>query len=290
MKPTTLRGTVVLSNRTVRWCTCTVKHEILQGHNSSGQLRTSLAQGYTPLFCSRLIKDVKSFLKSEGHKLQAFPTDASNPKWKPRGIDEEALSDDEANMRRPPAEQDPYEREDEEIMEDLQHTIVDFDKLEEERRLARALAPKPQVVEPKSKFKAAPPKRAEPIEIPPQGDSSGSRELVAQPKPQEPAVEPLPPGEGLVLARNRPAELEDQTTLNNITKVGARLPPTGIRTIQTGTHLKVMQEMFCTSHGRLIKLVIQSNKPQNIWCYVFLFFENSALPKGVKRFYDLLYY
>ena len=75
MKPTTLRGTIEL-RRTARWCQCTTPHQILQGCNRSGKLRTAEAQKYTLLFCKRLAADIFEALKPSSQKLKAFPASA----------------------------------------------------------------------------------------------------------------------------------------------------------------------------------------------------------------------
>ena len=42
MKQTTLRGDVSL-HKSIRWCKCTTSHELMQGHNRNGSLRTASA-------------------------------------------------------------------------------------------------------------------------------------------------------------------------------------------------------------------------------------------------------
>ena len=75
MKPTTLRGTIEI-RRTARWCQCTTPHQILQGCNRSGKLRTAEAQKYTLLFCKRLAADIFEALKPSSQKLKDFPASA----------------------------------------------------------------------------------------------------------------------------------------------------------------------------------------------------------------------
>ena len=72
MKPTVLRGTVRLTNRTIRWCDKSHDHEPLNGKSkTTGKLRTATAQKYTVCFCKRLCRDFKLFLHGKDDK--AFP-------------------------------------------------------------------------------------------------------------------------------------------------------------------------------------------------------------------------
>lgn len=62
-KETTIRGTVPLTRRTVKWCDCSVGHQVLQGCLPNGVLRTEVAQTYTWKFCSSLAKDFRDNLR-----------------------------------------------------------------------------------------------------------------------------------------------------------------------------------------------------------------------------------
>jgi hypothetical protein len=143
MKQTTLRGNVSLQ-KSIRWCKCTTNHELMQGHNRNGSLRTANAQGYTKLFCLRLAEDCHNHLKAlkrihvcfEEDPLQAFPTTEGtpNPAYRPRDAQAGAESDEEVILART----DPYRIEltDEQVS-------AEADRQEEEMRRTRANNPRP---------------------------------------------------------------------------------------------------------------------------------------------------
>ena len=133
MKQTTLRGNFELK-KVVRWCSCTVPHKILQGHTSTGAMRTELAQDYTDLFCGRLGWDILQQCKSTMHKDRAFPQrdEVPNPSWRPRDPEAEALSDAEQDKEPDQVTSDPYQPQDPAELTRL------ADKAERSNVLARA--------------------------------------------------------------------------------------------------------------------------------------------------------
>ena len=94
MKPTVLRGTVLLTGRTLKWCDKNHKHIQLNGKAPSGGLRTSFAQKYTKVYARRCCRDIRSFIKGESF---AYPADDEEAETDPYQI----ADDDEAPIREP---------------------------------------------------------------------------------------------------------------------------------------------------------------------------------------------
>ena len=259
MKPTCLRGNLTL-RRVARWCQCVVPHQLLQGSNANGNLRTAEAQSYTSLFCDRLANDAHAHLKNLGKVLACFPTSLE--------------SDAE------PVETDPYGD---------AETTRRADEEEEVLRAKRAM--RTTTLKPTSKFKARPDKGKadEPISSeeedanrPPRPNAANPRkskkssastdnpfskqvkewedEELAEDKLVKATVEP----DQLVLAKITPVLVEEAKALTDISRVGHQLGNGGFKTFQHGPKVKLIQELYGTPSHKTVKLIVLVKKPTRV--------------------------
>ena len=256
MKQTTLRGNLNL-RKSVKWCSCKVEHQPLQGYTRSGILRTAAASHYTRLFSERLAQDIFDNVR----RKHAFPADEyiPNPAFRPRDPNLDPNSDEEQVEDVQPAASDPYqEPTDEEVSREA-------DKVEQQIKRSRMSRPQPPpppaILEPKSKILPKPPKpthvdeerRLSLPEQPSEPKAAGKAIQEVDGLATDPKTEPLP------LATRRP--VTDSPALNDLAKVGIQLANGGQRTFQTGPKVRLLQEMYGTPVGRTIRLVILTRKP-----------------------------
>ena len=240
MKQSTLRGTVKLK-KSVRWCTCKVPHQILQGYTKSGILRTEAASPYTHVFCDRLADDIYRDIKGNS---SAFPI--TDP---PDDAEEEEVAAD-----------DPYL--------DVSRK-ADIQEEKNKRARSNRTPPVPQqFMQPTAKISAKP-KTPTHVDAEARAAASLSQALADQPdQPVENAITELddlpvaPDAQPLPLAIKKPAY--DNPPLNEIASREIQLPSGGQRTFQTGPKVKLLQEIYGTPTNINICLVILTRKPAMI--------------------------
>ena len=262
-KQTTIRSNITL-RRTLRWCNCTRPHQIMQGHNRNGQLRTASAQEYTKLFCIRLAADCYDFLKSSGNVLMCFENTTSSvypelgtpsPWLKPRDPDL-GIESDEEQLR---VTSDPYS-----TVPNEEEVTRRADKLETQVKKLRENKPAPPsqtFVEPTAKtlprkLPVSVTDLSNPLPSPlpvNASDEIDKREIV-----EIDGMPVDPESKVLELASRKPAG--EDATLTDIVRAGTQLANGGQRTFQTGPKLKLMQELFGTPSGKTIRLMILTKK------------------------------
>ena len=245
-KPTALRSTIALT-KTSKLCDGTHSHQMLQGRLPDGRSRTSVAAAYTRPFCRCVIKDCIAHLADKDPK-RAFPTTVTS-----EGVEEDGYED----------------------------LLRDLEAMEQaEQQTAAPSTPgrvRGEFLEPKTKKLAKPPApsvRRVPFQA--GGSSSSSAAPIAPPPgleavvPQPPDQEVVPAGQDAVVALPKPLEpvsakeltKEDKIILNNLLKQAApRTGEGGIVAISTGPRLRLLQDMFGTPHGKIIKLGIIGRRP-----------------------------
>ena len=281
-KPTTIRGTIKM-NKTSKLCDGTHSHQMLQGKLPDGRSRTSVAAEYTRPFCRCVVKDVMSWLAEKGGtEFKAFPVNTAE--------------DDSVRL-----EEDGYEDLLRELQEMDESTpapatpgrVRGRDFLEP---TSKAMA-KPKA-QPQSDPDPWPPvkrpqrtsQRRLPYETKEKSTSSSSSSSGAPPAappaaapqaaaPTLPAIpEDMAPPPGLELAVPAAAAVqmpkplvpvyakelntEDKTILTNLLKQAApRTGDGGIVAISKGPRLRLLQDMFGTPHGIIVKLGIIGRRP-----------------------------
>ena len=278
MKQTILRGTVQLTPKVVVWCSGDHKHTVIQGRLPDGRSRTSVAQQYTKVFCKRLARDVKKFLKDTGATYALFPL-LPGPRNPARPGPPEAVTDDEDDTGLG-AEQDPYS-----IPEETQGDTTD-DKVEnriEENRRERAAqghtAPAtpvpvaPRILQPTSKRAPAPPpgldgpSSSRPAAAPAQAivpiDDSAPVQRDAQAIVPAAPVEAAPPALALNTRRKPLLAEENAVVTEMLAQLGPRIDTGGVKVVQSGPKLRVLNELFGVPHGKIILAAVFAKKPNS---------------------------
>jgi hypothetical protein len=245
MKPSVLRGTVLLTSRTLLWCDKSHSHEQLSGRSPSGGLKTAHAQVYSIPFCKRLCRDIRSFIRGN----TAFP-----------------LEEDED----PNASFDPYEEESP-IRTPLPIPVPVPPKFLEPTA-------KP-IVRKRIPISEEPPEQPEPAR------SSGDNPLLRQiqdwdeeeknaPASEKPVLDvSVVPAEQLALPEEAPVEPlaiakttkiaeEANIAVQNITNIYKHRISAGVTsTIQAGPRLRMLQELFGTPFGIDIRGAVIAKRP-----------------------------
>ena len=265
MKPTTLKGSIQLTNRVVRWCPRNHQHQVLQGTMPNGKLRTSQAQTYTKCFCKRLARDLKNFL----YPKKAFPVSVESDSEQ-----EQAVVD--------PYSEDPPDEPEGETPEERAERQIELNKIKRREAAQELPAPVIPVAAPRTPKAVLQPKaKSMPFTKP----TAPFRELIDEwdkeeqqqenqqvstarastdPPPAVPAgdVVAIPPPAELALAevqhldKNRTALIDEIVVF-----VKDRIANGGRYHIQTGPRLRNLQELFGTPHGKIIVLAAIFKKP-----------------------------
>ena len=264
LKPTTIRATRgLVTSRVARRCKRNHIHQQLQGLTRNGKLRTTLAQTYTKLFCSRFAADIHGFIK---HKPSAYPSRVRNED-----------SEDEV------AAEDPYE----EVPDDTNEPETDLERAARVERLverakARRLAnpapttPTPALFPPKLVPTAKKnPKRApgtpedvdfqplavelsSPPGLPPPRPASSSKDVISV---DALAPAPLVPVAEGVIEKRRPTDEAQANHLDQMIIQRKRFAPGNSFIISTGPRLAVIQELFGTPHGKTVLVAVLARLP-----------------------------
>ena len=284
MKMTVLRGTVILTNKTNRWCDNLHEHQQLKGTHPNGKLRTAVAQTYTKSFCKRLARDIKNFLFDQEKNFPVFQDgyeldadEVPNPEYE---VDEPA----------PPMETGTRDEQRNQLEESIRR----------QRETAMPAPPSPPVpVKPRLLPTAKRATKSNPfretmdlwdeeernqsqdksrITPPASPGASGSKdpvvsipEVTSKSKSKQSkgnqheipdAVLDLAVPPPLEIKTTRPATQEQSTIITEMRDaIAFRVPVKGTATIQTGTKLKVLQELFGTPHGKVVLGATLSKKP-----------------------------
>ena len=252
-KPTTIRGSIILQ-KTSKRCDGAHSHQMLQGRLPDGRSRTSVAAEYTIPFCRCVTKDIALHLGTKDGWKTAFPITVDDP------VDEDGYEDlirdlEELEQREStPAPSTPAR-----VRGPTQFT----------QPASKLLPRRPRAVQEEPE---APPPALPPVQRPPRdnpkrlpfetrGTSSSSTSRPA-------AVEDIAPPPGLDLpqplvpVQARELDKDDKITITNLLKQAApRTGDGGIVAISTGPRLRLLQDMFGTPHGVIVKLGIIGRKP-----------------------------
>ena len=253
MKPTVLKGTVNLTERTMIWCNGSHAHEPLNGSLPSGGLRTASAQAYTVTFCKRLSRDMRAFLFSFNKSY--FPTTEEpeddlaleDPYLDPLRVRQQEFSEPRPKRAPKPGEAARA------------GSSNDADKAARAAQAEREFAEEIQAGE----------QAADALEVVAQARQQAAAERKRERnKPGEPISDlvevPLPPDpEPVTLMKFTPVVEENIKTLNEIRQnYNQRIAAGVTATIQAGKRLKLLQELFGTPHKIQIVAAVIAKKPK----------------------------
>jgi len=268
-KPTVLKGTVALTERTIQWCDASHVHEPLNGKLKNGKLRTAGAQKYTVCFCKRLCRDFKVFLSNasaypaddddlalEDPYLESPPErqpDYMQPRAKrraePPGSNAQAGSSSDIRVKRRVEEESQGESEQEQQEREKRQEELERD-LEEQIRAGEEAANRLEEEEIERRVQRA--ERREARERP----NEEIVELREDELPADPEPAPQP--------RYTAVQKEFVRPLNDIRAVYNQRISAGVTaTIQAGKRLKLLQEMFGTPHNIEIVAAVVAKKPKS---------------------------
>ena len=261
MKPTVLRSCRVTHLHTSKECPRTHAHQHLQGWLKNGMCRTAFAQRYTKDFCRSLAKDIrKSILRRDSH--EAFPAARSQPSNPGRPDPNAPNTDDEQEIDKVlDALDDPY-------WDNLPRwTRQEGDQPQDERAAPPTPArPRPGIdyQEPQPKRKPAPaPAPGTPPQVPPPDDEPAAA-------PEDAVAVPDVAGDGAIAVprpanATRPLLTEDGAQITDLFRTAApRTGDGGVVWIQTGNRLSILQELFGTPNGIIIRVGILARRPNQV--------------------------
>ena len=275
-KATVLEGTVVWTERTIVSCSKNHEHSPINGRNSSGKLKSSMAQTYAPAFCRNVAKDLKLFLQNT----------LAEPRYKyyPANAEDEDESEEEAT-------QDPYGAE---LLRGNSWVPTPNQAPPKQSALPVPIpTEKQKFVEPTAKRmpreKSNPSSSSKdlpPSEEPQEGDSDEEFQKVIESgiqtadrllaeeearkteeaKPEEPsdlvAEEPEESVTELEVIRSKPLS---ETAIKGLEVLkdtyGRRVSTGGVATFQHGQSLRLVQELFGSPYNVTIKLAIMAKHP-----------------------------
>ena len=267
MKPSVLRGTVLFTERTLRWCDKQHKHEQLNGRAPGGGLKTSYAQQYTKTFCKRCCRDMRAFLNGSQHETHAYP------------LEEEDSAEVTA---------DPYQTDMDEITVPRPPTPVPI-PLEERPRLKPTAKRSPQPSQASSSNASKPFENLskqwddELQEAIVAGNQAADEVVARVPPPEEPVrvrrkqqepqiasdlipAEPQDTGTiavpDLVVNKNLPVPVENEKALHDMRLVYTQRLSSGVTaSIQAGQRMRLLQELFGTPSGVQILAAVIAKHP-----------------------------
>ena len=293
MKATTLRGTVILTDRTNRWCDHSHVHQQLKGCLPNGVLRTSVAQTYTSTFCKRVARDIMHFIKGdmrnypievvnledeqEGDEIREYERDTQPPPQQASTREErkEKLIEESKNRRQNASEILPETPEPIAIPKRLLPTAKklskrrnaeednDFVEYPEERVGGSSSSKGPDAASAVNPFKELTDKwDAEEARTDknPKVTRKSSKVLPSElPDAVLDLAVPLP----MELASSRPLTAEQMAVITEMKEsVAHRVPIAGTATIQSGNRLKMLQELFGTPFNKVVLGAVIARKPK----------------------------